>query len=209
MTESNKGQFEGLLDKLDHASANTATVSFGEVLEIIGAQGFGPLLAVLAAFLILPSGMIPGMPAVIAVVLAFIAFEIVLGNHRLRLPIWVKARPVPARTVAAFVRGLRPLARRAGRVLRPRLTIFATGRTALLLVAAVLSVTALMLFFLGFLPGMPLLLAIPVLLMGLGLSTRDGAVLLAGLILFLLPAGAIIARLFRLGLALLTNGEAT
>jgi hypothetical protein len=197
--ESDEDQFGGLLADIEAAVGEDERVRFGDLLAAMGARGFGPLLCLLALALILPSGMIPGLPNAVAVLLAFVGVEMALGNRALRLPRRLRDWQISGDRVRAFAQRTRPLAARAARLVRPRYGHAVTSRPALLVIAGTLIVTALVLFVVGFIPGLPFLIAVPVLLVGLGLTARDGVLLAAGLALLLMPLGAIVSWIFRPG----------
>lgn len=184
-------EFTGLLADLEALAEGRARVSLGELLATIGTRGFGPVLVVLALLLILPVGMIPGVPGVVALTLGAVAVELALGNRALRPPRRVRDIDLPARHVAAVAARLRPIARVFGRILRPRAPALAAARGVEILLAAVLGGSALLVFVLGFIPGLPFALAWPILLIGLGLMLRDAAALGLGLGLYLPAALAL------------------
>lgn len=186
-------ELHGLLDDLEAAADGRERIPLGALLGAIGPRGFGPILVLLSLAIILPTGMIPLLPHVVAVVLGFVAVELALGSRALRLPRRLREVGVPARHVRAFAARARPLAARIGRVLRPRNEIFAATRTAHLALAGILFLAALLLFAVGLIPGLPFLLCVPVLLIGLGLTARDGNFAAAGALLFLMPMGAILS----------------
>ena len=188
-------ELHGLLDDLDAAVAGAADgrITLGALLSAIGPRGFGPVLVALSAAIILPTGMIPLVPHLVALLIGFVALELALGSRALRLPARLRAVTLPASAVRGFVVRARPLAARAGRLLRPRHPALVATRGGEILIAGVLSVIALFLFAVGLIPGLPFLLCVPVLLIGLGLTTRDGAVAAAGMLLVLMPMGAILS----------------
>ncbi len=183
----------GLLADLAALAEGRDRVSLDEVLATIGTRGFGPPIVVLALILILPMGMVPGMPGAVALTLAAIAVQLGLGGRRLRPPRRLREARIAARHLRAVVRRLGPLARWSGRVLRPRWRRLAATRLAALLLAVALLATAAVVFVLGFIPGLPFALAWPLLLIGLGLTARDGLAVAIGLALYL-PAGLVLIR---------------
>lgn len=187
-------ELAGLLADLEALAAGRARVTLGETLAAIGTRGFGPVLVVLALLLILPLGMFSGVPGVVALTLGAVAMELALGNRALRPPRRIRDIALPARQVAGIAARLRPMARVFGRFLRPRAPALAASRGMALLLSAVLAGTAVVVFVLGFIPGLPFALAWPILLLGLGLALRDSLALGLGLALYL-PAGFAIWRL--------------
>jgi hypothetical protein len=185
----------GLLADIERLAGGGGHVTLDALLATIGPRGFGPVIVTMALILILPLGMIPGMPGFVAIVLAAIGVELALGRHALKPPRRLRDLRVPAALLAGIARRLRPLARWSGRVLRPRLPFLAAARPGGLLIAAVLILSSGVIFVLGFIPGLPFALAWPLLLIGLGLTVRDGAAVVAGLALYL-PVGLLIVRIF-------------
>jgi len=181
-------ELAGLLADLASLAKDRERLTLDEMLTTIGPRGFGPVIVVMALILILPVGMIPGMPGFVAVVLAAIGVELGLGHRALRPPRRLRRVTVPAGLVRRIARRLAPLARWSARAMRPRLLVLATARLGTLILSVTLLLSALIIFFAGFLPGLPFALAWPLLLIGLGLTARDGLAVAAGLSLYL-PAG--------------------
>jgi hypothetical protein len=150
-------------------------------------RGFGPVLVVLALLLILPVGMIPGMPDVVALATLAVAVAL-MRRRRVRLPRWLRAREIGTELLSGGNTRLRPLARRIGQIVRPRLAFMIEGRLAELMIALVLAGIAVVILAIGLIPGLPFAFAIPLALIGIGLVARDGlAVLCTYLLLAILP----------------------
>jgi len=177
-------------DIADEVPDGAERVALGDLLRRIGMRGFGPVLILASGLLILPVGMIPGVPGAIAILIGLVAIELLSGGKALRLPGRLARMTLPATLVAAAVKRSRPVTRAIGRLLRPRATVLATARVAQIGLGLVLGAIAILLFAVGFVPGLPFLLAVPVLLLGLGMTARDGLVLSIGL------AGAVAPAIF-------------
>lgn len=162
-------------------------ITLGEILRRIGLRGFGPILVIVSGLLLLPIGMIPGVPGAVAIVLGLVAIELVSGGKAIRLPDRVARLSISAGLVSGSVRRARPVTRAMGRLLRPRALALATSRLAHVVLGLVLGAIAVVMFVVGFLPGLPFLLALPVLLIGLGLTARDGLVVTIGLVGIIAP----------------------
>ena len=65
-------EIESVLASLEKTAEGEETVEIGNILKALGERGFGPILLVLSMFLILPVGMIPGMPGVVGVALMIV-----------------------------------------------------------------------------------------------------------------------------------------
>ncbi|MEQ9285239.1 MAG: exopolysaccharide biosynthesis protein, partial [Marinovum algicola] len=81
-----------IVDTLDDMAADRTSIPFGDVVETIGAQGFGPLLLGLAALLVLPFGMIPGVGGAIGLIMAVIGIPIMRGRRGVWLPGFIRRR---------------------------------------------------------------------------------------------------------------------
>ena len=180
-------EIAGLLADLEALAAGRESVPLGEVLAAIGTRGFGPVLVVLALLLILPVGMIPGMPDIVALATLAVAAAL-LRRRRLRLPRWLRSREIGTELLSGGITRLRPLARKIGQIVRPRLAFLIEGRLAELMIALVLVAIAVVILAIGLIPGLPFAFAIPLALIGIGLVARDGlAVLFAYLLLAIAP----------------------
>ncbi|MFN2306631.1 MAG: exopolysaccharide biosynthesis protein, partial [Paracoccaceae bacterium] len=71
-----------LLDTIECVSDDAVgdTVKLGTMLDDVAERGYGPLVMFLSAFVILPTGMIPGVPAIIGLALLYVACPMVLGR---------------------------------------------------------------------------------------------------------------------------------
>jgi len=173
-------QLSGLLDDLEALLDDRERVSLGEIIDTLGARGFGPLLVTLSAFLILPVGMIPGMPGLVAIVLALIGLQMLIGQKRLWAPVGVRNRTVSADLLRISISRARPIARRLRPVLMPRYYGLVDNGLILTSAAAIFIGTGVVIFLIGFIPGLPFVLSIHVLLIGLGMTARDGIVTALG-----------------------------
>jgi hypothetical protein len=174
------GALNGVLDDLEHLANGSETVAFGDIVDTLGARGFGPLLLILALFLLVPVGAIPGVPAAIGLVVALIGMQVVRGHRGLWLPDRVRRVSLTADRVTQAAHMLRPRLRWLGRFLHRRLAILAEGRLSVMAIGAVLIAVGLAMIVAGFVPLLPILLALPVLVFALGLTMRDGLLVLLG-----------------------------
>lgn len=182
---SPEADLEGILADLEQAAESRDRLTADEMLDVVGARGFGPVLAVLSLFLLLPVGMVPGMPAVVGLVLILIGVLMMMGRKRLHLPRRIGRLALAAHRITAVTRRMRPWAARLRALVHPRLTFLAASRPAVVALGLVLAATGLVLIFIGFVPFLPFVLALHVVLIGIGLTMRDGIVVLLGLALLL------------------------
>lgn len=195
MPQSPPTQLDSLLDALEALARNPDEVPLAAVLQSVGARGFGPLMLMAAAFLILPLGMIPGVPGVVAVLLGLIGAHMVVARKRLWVPKWLSNRHVSSRVLLASALRARPLARRLRPLLAPRAVGVVDSPLALRLIGLTLMATGAVMFVIGFIPGLPFVLSGHVLLFGLALTARDGVVAVLGFGAVLGEVGAIVLLL--------------
>lgn len=84
---ANPGELDRILDIVDEV-ARDGDVPLGALIANLGARGFGPLLILLSGIVMLPTGIIPGVPAVVGFALCIFATQLAFGQ---RVP-WLPAR---------------------------------------------------------------------------------------------------------------------
>jgi len=128
----------------------------------------------------LPTGLIPMMPATIGGLLALTAIQMIVGGRGVSVPPRLGRVTIPPATLAAALRRIAPLSKRLGRVLHPRLGPLVHGALPLLAIALILLASAAVMIVIGSIPGLPFLLCIPAVLFGLGLTAGDGVFVALG-----------------------------
>lgn len=184
-----------LLDDLARLALSRDKITVAELIEAIGARGFGPLLVMLSAFLILPIGMVPGIPGVAAIIMILIGGRMMTGETRLWIPGRLGRAEFSGHLLAVSVARAQPAVLWLRPLLAPRLPFLIDSLVMSRVVALILMVTGAVIFVAGFIPGLPFVLSLHVLVLGMALSTRDGLVALVGYLL-LMPEIALIWRVF-------------
>ena len=156
------------------------TVSVEQLLNAVGRRAYGPLLLLVGFIAISPLTIVPGASWLTAGLTLLIAGQIVIGR---KLP-WLPRKLLDASFPRKFlVNGVETMARPAyvmDALVCPRLT-FLTEAPFVQLVAFACVIAALITFPLGFVPFGPLLPGLTIMFIGLGLTSRDGIlVMLAG-----------------------------
>jgi|TARA_R110002020_G_scaffold83397_2_gene207259 hypothetical protein len=168
---------ESLLASLSEQTAGD-DVSVREMLNAVGRRSYGPILLLLGFIAISPLTIIPGTSWLVALVILLIAGQIVLGRAFPWVPKRILDFSFPRSALVTGVDNARRYARPVDKVLKPRLAFLSrppfVGLSALVCIAA-----ALVTFPLGLIPFGPVLPGLTVLLFGLGLTARDGFVLIA------------------------------
>ncbi|MEM7711547.1 MAG: exopolysaccharide biosynthesis protein, partial [Pseudomonadota bacterium] len=160
-----------------------ARPSVGDVAERLGKRSVGAMIALPALLEITPIGGIPGVPTLLATIVAIFAVQIAFGRDHLWLPDVLDRRNVSCARVKASADKLRPMARWAdnhfGQHIRAMMYPPAQRLVALAVLTLCLTVPPLEL--------VPFASTIPmatIALFGLGLLFQDGRLLLLGWLAF-------------------------
>ena len=176
--------FAEVLDTLELAG-RSEKLNLGSILDSFGRRAFGPFLLVPALIAVLPLvGALPGVSLATAGVEVIVALQLALGERRLHLPRRIRSIGIPRRALAFSVRTLRPMAHTIGRLVRPRLRSFTNGG-ARLAVGALALILALLMLVGALVPGGIVLPALGMIILGLGLTSQDGVLILVSLTLAL------------------------
>ncbi|GAB4576888.1 MAG: exopolysaccharide biosynthesis protein [Roseibium sp.] len=179
----------GVLDAWE-SEVRAGPSNVGSILRAAGSRAAGPLLFLPAFVMVSPLGAVPGVPVVLSGLIALVAGQVIAGRRSIWLPSALRDRGIPEEKVEASVETLRPYAGRADRFLGRRLSVL-TGEVMTRVVAMLCIVLALLVF-----PAtiVPFAVAFPgsaIILLSLGLLTRDGIVTLAGLAVTAVAIGAV------------------
>ncbi|NDV49317.1 exopolysaccharide biosynthesis protein [Salipiger sp. PrR003] len=175
-----------LVERLRGLAESQDTVTLQSLAKEIGAQGHAPLLLIVATFLILPIGMIPGIGGALGAIRAVIGLQMLLGRTGLWVPPFLGKREIQARRVKAVAHKVRPVADWLRWHLHPRWERLSGGNLSISLIALFLIATGTSLLVLGAIPIAVPLVGIPVTLFAVGLLARDGVIVAAGYAVILL-----------------------
>lgn len=166
------GLFDLLIEKTEGED-----VTVRDLLGVVGQRSYGPIILILGFIAVSPLTIIPGATWVVALLTLLIAGQIVLGLSRPWVPKNLLDFSFKREHLIAGTKASRGWASVFDKVLKPRLS-FLTRKPFLQLIALMCIGAALITFPLGFVPFGPLLPGITILVFGLGLMARDGAVIL-------------------------------
>ena len=164
-------------------------MSVGDVVESIGHRGYGPFLVLPALLELSPLGGIPGVPTFLALLIGIAAIQVALGRNHLWLPPALECRQVPADKLELALRKMRPVANLLDRWFHKRMAWMTSAivvRAAALLVV-LLCLTVPPLEVLPFASSAPM---IAIVMFGLAMTVRDGALMLGGLLVVIVGAAA-------------------
>lgn len=176
MATSRAENFQTLLQSFADRSDGD-TISVRDLLTIVGRRAHGPVILLLGFIAVSPLTIVPGASWLVAMLTLIFAVQIVLGRRYPWVPKKILDAEFPRKYLLQAVNGGMRWASAADRLTAPRLT-FLTDTPFVQLTALACVAAALITFPLGLVPFGPLLPALAILLIGVGLSARDGAFLL-------------------------------
>lgn len=173
------------------AVAGASAATLGETLAPLGSRAYGPILLFLGLIAVSPLTVAPGATWAVAVLTLLVSLQLLLQRPMPWIPQRALRLPLPRSLMSAFVRSIRPLARFADVFVKPRLQALAeppwVAAAATVCIAA-----ALVTFPLGLVPFAPFIPGLAICLVGLGLTAKDGVLLILSIIP-ILAAGGIVA----------------
>lgn len=193
-TSNSADSLSGVLDAVDGSASGAQTVSpatLGETMAPLGSRAYGPLLLFLGLIAVSPLTAAPGATWAVAALTLLVSLQLLLQRPMPWIPQRALRVPLPRGLIRAFVNSLRPLARIADGFVKPRLQVLAEPPWVAV-AATVCIVAALVTFPLGLVPFAPFIPGLTICLVGLGLTAKDGVLLILSTIP-LLAAGGVIA----------------
>lgn len=177
-----------IFDELCEAGKTSDSVTMGQLMEAMGQRGFGPFLFVPALIEISPIGGIPGVPTLLACIIMLFAAQIALGRHHMWSPQFLKRQGIGSGTLRKALSKMRPLADWLDRWFHGRLEGF-VGPVATRMAAVFVIVLCLTVPFLEFVPFASTAPMAAIALVGLAITVRDGALMLAALTMAVIGLG--------------------
>lgn len=171
---------ESLLDKAIE-SADGDEMHVGEILDAYGSRSFGPVIAILALIVCSPIGGIPFLPMIFAALILLIAVQLLFGRKHPWVPDAIKKIGIDVEKAKSFRDKAGGVLDKLDALISPRMQ-WAAGDTAQY--AAMVCVCFLCLIMAAPpLELIPFAAAVPgaaILLFGLGLTAKDGLLMLLG-----------------------------
>ncbi|WGO96518.1 exopolysaccharide biosynthesis protein [Saccharophagus degradans] len=179
-----------LLEEIDNATEGDLTL--GDVTDSLKSQGFGPLIFIVAVAAILPTGAIPMVPTICAVVISIFSIQLLFGASGPWLPKFLRDRSIKRSTFTKAKQKAQGLAKKLDKLISKRHEHLFTQFS--------IKLTAVCMLFLSFvippMEIMPFLAALPaaaIALFALALIARDGIIFVAA---YLLAATAVAVTLY-------------
>jgi len=155
-------------------------ISIDELRISLHERGFGILLMIFALPVSVPIPYIPGVTTFFAVPLLFLSVQMLFGKEFPWLPKWIAKRSIKRSTLGFIIMKSSPLLKKIERLLKPRILIFSShhGTQVIGFFSVIFAVSiALPLPFTNFIP------ALAIVIMSLGLLSRDGVMIFLGILM--------------------------
>ncbi|MFC7291623.1 exopolysaccharide biosynthesis protein [Hirschia litorea] len=174
--------FATLLEKIkDGTKGDKVTVR--DLLDVVGRRAYGPVILLLGFISISPLTIVPGANWIFATVTWIIAIQIVFGRPYPWVPKRVLDSDFPREYLVSGLDKIEPWAKRIDKITKPR--IVALSKPPFVNFVALICVAAAFLTYpLGLVPLGPLLPSLAILMIGLGLASRDGVLLIVAGVTF-------------------------
>lgn len=182
---SKNGRPENLSDVLDQMVENTQEekqVSVADLLDALHTRSYGPVLLLPAILAVSPVGAIPGMAIVTGSLIILIAGQALVGQSHPWLPKKLLGFSFPQDKLQESSKQVRPWIVWSEQAVSHRLTIL-TQPPMFHVIVAVCVLLAVLFYPLAL---VPMAVAVPgtaIILFSLGLTARDGALIIAGFVL--------------------------
>lgn len=180
----------GLLEKIEERLSGDddkqadGKLSLGDILEVVGRRAYGPLLLIIGILSVSPLALIPGSTWAFAALTLLVAAQMAFNRKKPWLPKAALKTSFPEDKVSGALKRVRPWTQAIDKLVKPRLE-FLAGEPWLALVALLAIVAALLTFPLSFIPLAPLIPGSTIVLIGLGVTARDGLVLAVAMLVVL------------------------
>jgi hypothetical protein len=156
-------------------------VTVGDLVNRVSERSFGPLILIPAIILMSPLGAVPGLPAVVALLLMLIAIQMVVPGRQPWLPRSLRRISMDGQRLKKGMQTLRPYLSRLDPLVTRRFTILIEPPLIYAVGVGVI-VLCLTIFPLAIIPFALLLPASCLLLIGIGLTAGDGVLVALGMI---------------------------
>ncbi len=186
-----------LLDQLEHETADDR-VSVRDMLELLGPRAFTPMLLVPCLVLVSPVSTVPGVPSFLSLLVGLVAVQMLFGQSRIWLPVFLLDRAIDATRLRRAVRVLRRPVAVIDPWINERLT-WLTDKPANLPALLIFCTVSFLMPLIEFVPLLTSTLASAMTLFAIGLFARDGLFMLAGYALVAAGAALVAQAITLLG----------
>lgn len=179
--ENHTNNLTGILDTLcETADENGEQIRMDAVLGALRHRGFGALLIAPSLLIVLPTGAIPGVPAICGIFMFLVSGQMLFGKTQPWVPQRLRDYAFDAARFKGFADKVRPYTEKVDATVKNRFARLARNDVSKRIVALTSMILTVAVISIGFIPFAPALLALPILFFALGLSVHDGLFLLLG-----------------------------
>lgn len=184
MASRNDGSPKDATEMADRIEDRTSgeSVTVGELVRSVGRRAFGPLLILASLIALLPTGAIPGMSFVTGAIMLTVSAQLLFGAERVWLPRTIARWRMDRDRLVANLDRVRKWDERLRFLVKERLTILLRP-PFLNLVALAGVILSLSNFVLGPLPFGSFPAGLAFIVIGAGLTARDGLLVAVGIAL--------------------------
>ena len=183
-TEASKeGPLEAILGTARETVDGTET-DLKTIVEAFGDRAFGPVMILCSLFLMTPIGAIPGLPAAFGLIIIVFALQLLFRRETPWMPNVLRRIKISDAKLEKTRKTVSPVLRRIDSVIKARLPVMTSG-PAQVLTALISIILALTMIPLGVVPFGVVAPAFIIGLFGLGITARDGLLILIGFFLSL------------------------
>jgi hypothetical protein len=170
-----------LLDRIEQLAQKNGEVCLEDIIDVVGTRWFGPLLIVPGLVMVVPGvGDIPGMSALMGLIVLLLSVQAILDRTEVWLPHWLAYKSVRSERVMKAVRWLRRPAEFLDNHTHRRMT-WAVRHSSMYVIAATCIGIAAMTPFLELIPGSGMLAGLAITNFGLALLAHDGLIALVAI----------------------------
>jgi len=155
------------------------TISIRQILEIVGTAAYGPLLIIPSLVALAPTGAIPGMSVLTGSIIFLVSVQMLISERTVWLPEKILKFEFCRAKLVRAIKKMTPYVAKLDRVLKSRLSILVRPPSTYF-IASICLLLAITMYPLALIPFAVAIPAMAVLLFGVGLTTRDGFVILIG-----------------------------
>ncbi len=173
---------EEVMEQVEELGESKDKVSLGDALDMFGDRSFAPMFILLPLIELSPLGGIPGVPTLLAIIVALLALQMLFGKEQVWLPDFVENRQFSGEKLAKATHKLDRMAAWVDKHIGDRMDwlLESVGPRLAAVVILLLCLSVPPLEFLPFASAIPML---AIALVGLALLVRDGLLLSVALVL--------------------------
>lgn len=168
---------QSVLDHIEKAMDGSDSTDLKTVVESFGNRAFGPIMVLCGLCMMTPLGAIPGIPPAFGIIVIVFAVQLLFRRDTPWMPKVLARVKIPATKLRKVQLKLRPVLAKIDGIISPRLSWASTG-PAQVIVSLIAITLALTFFPLGMVPFGVVAPAFIILLLGLGITARDGVIVL-------------------------------